>query len=57
MHLQENSLVDLDLGVKVTRNDAQYPLDHVTYAPTSNYLRGDTFTRNLTDARTTLVKH
>ena len=33
MHLQENTLFDLDLGVKVTRNVAQYPLHHVTYAP------------------------
>ena len=49
---------DLDLGVKVTRNVAQYPLNHVTYSPTkfevatSNGLDGDTFTRNLTDGRT-----
>ena len=32
MHLQENTLFDLDLEVKVTRNVAQYPLNHVTYA-------------------------
>ena len=32
MHLQENTLFDIDLGVKVTRNFAQYPLHHVTYA-------------------------
>ena len=31
MHLQENTLFDLDLGVKVTQNVAQYPLHHVTY--------------------------
>ena len=49
---------DLDLGVKVTRNVAQYPLHHVTYSPTkfevatSNGLGGDTFTRNVTDRRT-----
>ena len=49
---------DLDLGVKVTRNVAQYPLHHVTYSPTkfevatSNGLGGDTFTRNVTDGRT-----
>ena len=47
-----------DLGVKVTRNVAQYPLHHVTYSPTkfevatSNGLGGDTFTRNVTDVRT-----
>ena len=34
MHLQENTLFDLDLWVKVTRNVAQCPLHHVTYAPT-----------------------
>ena len=44
MHLQENSLFDIDL---VT----QYPLHHVTYSAkwfevaTSNGLGGDTFTR------------
>ena len=42
---------DLDLGVKVTQNVAQYPLHHVTYPATkfevarSNGLGGDTFTR------------
>ena len=55
MPLQENSLFDLDLGVKVTQNVAQYPLNHVTYSATkfevaaSNGLGGDTFTRNMTD--------
>ena len=50
--------LDLDLGVKVTQNVAQYPLHHVTYSPTkfevatSNGLGGDTFTRNVTDGRT-----
>ena len=34
MHLQENSIFDLDLGVKVTQNVAQYPLHHVTYSAT-----------------------
>ena len=58
MHLQENTLFDLDLGVKVTQNVAQYPLHHVTYAATkfevarSNGLGGDTFTRNVTEAQT-----
>ena len=58
MHLQENTLFDIDLGVKVTRNVAQYPLHHVTYLETkfkvamSNGLGGDTFTRNVTDGRT-----
>ena len=46
-----NSIFDLDLGVKVTQNVAQYPLHHVTYSATkfevatSNRLGGDTFTR------------
>ena len=34
MHLQENTLFDLDLLVKVTQNVAQCPLHHVIYAPT-----------------------
>ena len=47
--------LDLDLWVKVTRNIAQYPLHHVSYAATkfevatSNGIGGDTFTRNVTD--------
>ena len=51
MHLQENSMFDLDLGVKVTQNVAQYPLQYVTYSATkfevamSNPLGGDTITR------------
>ena len=32
MHLQENIFFDIDLGVKVTRNIAQFPLHKVTYA-------------------------
>ena len=58
MHLQENTLVDLDLGLKVTQNVAQYPLHHVSYAATKfevvtfNKLGGDTFTRNVMDAQT-----
>ena len=31
MHLQEITLFDIDLGVKVTQNVAQYPLHYVTY--------------------------
>ena len=51
MHLQENTIYDLDVGVKVTQNVTQYPLYHVTYlpakfeAPTSNSLGGGAFTR------------
>ena len=51
IHLQENILFDLDLGVKVTQNVAQCPHHHITYAPTEfevttfNHLGGDTFTR------------
>ena len=33
MHLQENTLYDLDLVVKVTQNVVQCPLNHMTYAP------------------------
>ena len=35
MHLQENSLFDLNFGVKVTRNVSQCPLHHVTYSATN----------------------
>ena len=55
MHLQENTLFDLDLGVKVTGNVAQYPLHHVTFSGTkfevamSNGLEKERFTRNVTD--------
>ena len=34
MHLQEDTLNVLDLGVKITGNVAQCPQHHVTYAPT-----------------------
>ena len=33
MHYQENTSFDLDLGVKVTSNVAQYPRPYVTFAP------------------------
>ena len=52
MHLQKNSIFDLDLGV--TRNVAKYPLHHVTYSATkfevamSYRLGEDTFTRKYT---------
>ena len=51
MHSQENTFNDLDLQGKVTRNVAQCPLHHVTYAPTefevtmSKALGGEAFTR------------
>ena len=51
MHLQENTVFDLDLGVKVTQDVAQYPLHDVTCAPvkfevaTSNGL-GDAIIRS-----------
>ena len=51
MHLQERSLFDLDIQVKVTLNVTQCPLHHVTYSATkfevttSNRLGGDTITR------------
>ena len=48
--MQENTLYDLDFGVKVTQNVAEYRPHHMTYAPSkfevkSNGLGGDTFTR------------
>ena len=33
MHLKENTLFDLDPKVKVIRNVAQYPRNHVIFAP------------------------
>ena len=51
MHLQENTLYDLDLVVKVTQNVVQCPPNHMTYAPakfevaTSNSLGKDGLTR------------
>ena len=51
MHLQENTLFDLDLLIKVTQTIAQCPLHHVTNASTvfevttSKCLGGDAFTR------------
>ena len=50
MHLQENTLYDLDI-VKVTQNVVQCPPNQMTYAPakfevaTSNSLGEDGFTR------------
>ena len=50
MYLQENTVFDLDLNIKVTYNVAQYPLHHVTYTTaklevaTSNGLGGYAFT-------------
>ena len=49
MHLQENTLFDFAIGIKVTQNIGQYHLHHVTFAsakfevamPTS---LGDAFT-------------
>ena len=52
MHLQENTLFDIDLWVKVSRNVSQYPLHHVNYqttkyeAATSIGSGGETFKRN-----------
>ena len=52
MHLQESTLFDLDLQIKVTLNVAQCPLHYVIYAPTefevnaSKALGGEAFTRN-----------
>ena len=52
MHLHENTIFDLDLGVKVTQDVAKYPLHHVTHSDkkfevaTSDGLGGDAFTKN-----------
>ena len=60
-HLQENTLFDLNLQVKVTRNVAQCPLHHVTYAPTkfevttSKALGGEAFTRKFNIGPLTLT--
>ena len=49
MHLNENTLFDPVLRVKVTQDVAQYPLHHVTYSDTkfevatSYSLGGDAF--------------
>ena len=51
MHLQENTLYNLDLVVKVTQNVVQCPPNHMIYAPakfevaTSNSLGKDGLTR------------
>ena len=51
MHLQESTLFDLDLQVKITLNVAQCTLHHVTYShtefevTTSKALGGEAFTR------------
>ena len=51
MHLQENTLYDLDRVVKVTQKVVQYPPNHMTYTPAkfevamSNSLGEDGFTR------------
>ena len=53
MHLQESTLFDLDLQVKVTLNVAQCPLHHVTFAPTefevttSKASGGEAFTKKI----------
>ena len=50
MHLQENTLYDLDLVVEVTQNVVQCPPNHKMYAPAkfevamSNSLGEDGFT-------------
>ena len=51
MHSHENTLFELDLGVKVTQDVVRYPLHHVTYSDTkfevstSDSLGGDVFTK------------
>ena len=51
MQLHENTLFDLDLGVKVTQNIVKHLLHHVTYSDTklevstSDGLGGGAFTK------------
>ena len=51
MHLQKDTVFNLDLRINVTRDVAKNPLHHVSYAhakfevATSNGLGGDAFTR------------
>ena len=46
LHLQENSLFDLDLGVKVMQNGVQYALHHATKFEVARSMGlGDAFTR------------
>ena len=51
MHFQENTIFDLDFGVKVTNNVAQYLMHHSDYVPsmfevvTYSRLVEDAFTR------------
>ena len=53
MHLQENTLFDFDIRVKVTQNIGQHHLNHLTLASAKfevampNSLGGDAFTRNI----------
>ena len=52
MHLQDNTLLTFDLGVKVTTDVAQYPLHHETYTPLKLLrpsLEEDTIKRKVTD--------
>ena len=52
MHLHENTLFDLDIGVQVTQDVAKYPLHHVTYSDskfevaTPDRVNGDAFKKN-----------
>ena len=66
IHLQENTLFDLDPEPKVIQNVVQFSLHNVIYAPvkfavaTSIGLGGDAFTRNVTEGptdRLTLVRN
>ena len=54
MHLQENTLFDLDLWVKVTRNVAQCPLHHVPYVHTEFEV---TTSKGLGGGRTSIIQY
>ena len=61
MHLQENTVFDIDLGVKATHDVAQHPLHYVIYAfakfdVASFNGKGDAITRKYSFGRDLDVK-
>ena len=57
MHLQENTLFDFDLGVKVTWNVAQYTRHHVTYVPAEFDMLHPTLKEKMHLQENTLFNH
>ena len=61
MHLQENTVFDLDFGIKVTQDVAQHPLHHLTHAfakfgVTTFNGKGDAFTKSTVFDRDLKIK-